>query len=110
MLAVAGVELIADTSGVLYWPEHGLLAVADKAPHPNAAKLLATWLACQEGNAVWNNAYGSLSTRSDVERPERSGDYQVVQSGVDYFDTYSWEFLTEGKAAAKDKIRELVGE
>lgn len=28
-VAVAGVELIADTAGALYWPEQGLLAVAD---------------------------------------------------------------------------------
>ena len=28
-LAVAGVELVADVSGVLYWPEQGLLTVAD---------------------------------------------------------------------------------
>ena len=28
-LAVAGVELVADPAGVLYWPEQGLLAVAD---------------------------------------------------------------------------------
>ena len=29
MLAVAGVELVADPAGALYWPEQGLLAVAD---------------------------------------------------------------------------------
>jgi DNA ligase-associated metallophosphoesterase len=28
-LAVAGVELAADAAGALYWPEHGLLALAD---------------------------------------------------------------------------------
>lgn len=28
-LAVAGVEFVADPAGVLYWPEQGLLAVAD---------------------------------------------------------------------------------
>jgi DNA ligase-associated metallophosphoesterase len=28
-LIVAGVDLVADTGGALYWPEHGLLAVAD---------------------------------------------------------------------------------
>jgi DNA ligase-associated metallophosphoesterase len=28
-LAVAGVDLVADTAGALYWPEQGLLAVAD---------------------------------------------------------------------------------
>jgi iron(III) transport system substrate-binding protein len=88
---------------------YGLLAVADKAPHPNAAKLLATWLACKDGNAAWNEAYGSLSTRSDVPKPEAAGDYQVVQPGIDYFDTYSWEYLTEGKAAAKAQIKELLG-
>jgi len=29
MIAVAGVDLVADPAGALYWPEHGLLAVAD---------------------------------------------------------------------------------
>ncbi len=29
VVALAGVTLIADPAGVLYWPEHGLLAVAD---------------------------------------------------------------------------------
>jgi iron(III) transport system substrate-binding protein len=88
----------------------GLVAVADKAPHPNAAKLLATWLVCKDGNEVWNDAYGSLSVRADVPVPDQAGDYQVVQPGVEYFDTYSWEFLTEGKAASRAKVKELVGE
>jgi DNA ligase-associated metallophosphoesterase len=29
MLAVAGTDFVADPAGALYWPEHGLLAVAD---------------------------------------------------------------------------------
>jgi hypothetical protein len=29
VIGVAGVELVADPAGALYWPEHGLLAVAD---------------------------------------------------------------------------------
>jgi iron(III) transport system substrate-binding protein len=87
----------------------GLVAVADQAPHPNAAKLLATWLACKDGNKVWNEAYGSLSTINGVAKPETAGDYQVVQPEVEYFDTYSWEFLTQGKAEARAKIEELVG-
>ena len=28
-IAIAGVPVIADPSGALYWPEHGLLAVSD---------------------------------------------------------------------------------
>jgi DNA ligase-associated metallophosphoesterase len=29
VLAIAGIELVADSAGALYWPEQGLLAVAD---------------------------------------------------------------------------------
>ena len=29
VLAISGVEFVADRAGTLYWPEHGLLAVAD---------------------------------------------------------------------------------
>ncbi len=29
MVAVAGISVVADPAGALYWPEHGLLAVAD---------------------------------------------------------------------------------
>ena len=29
VIAIAGLELVADVAGALYWPEHGLLAVAD---------------------------------------------------------------------------------
>lgn len=29
VVAIAGVELVADIAGALYWPDHGLLAVAD---------------------------------------------------------------------------------
>ena len=87
----------------------GLVAIADKAPHPHAAKLLATWLLCKDGNTVWNHAYGSVSPRSDVPVSDRVGEYQIVQPDMEYFDTYSWEFLTEGKAAAKEKIEEVLG-
>lgn len=88
---------------------YGLLAVADQAPHPKAAQLLASWLACPEGNAAWNEAYNTFSTRADVPLPENVPDYQQVKPDTEYFDTYSWEFLTEGKAAAKAKMEELLG-
>jgi iron(III) transport system substrate-binding protein len=88
---------------------YGLLAVPREAPHPNAAKLLASWLACTDGNAVWNEAYGTYSTRADVPPPPGVADYQKVNPGVEYFDSYAWEFLIEGKAAAKAKIKELIG-
>jgi iron(III) transport system substrate-binding protein len=88
---------------------YGLLAVADQAPHPKAAQLLASWLACADGNAAWNEAYNTYSTRADVPPPADVPEYQEVKGDVEYFDTYSWEFLTEGKPAAKAKMKELLG-
>lgn len=88
---------------------YGLLAVSDQPPHPKAAQLLASWLTCVDGNRAWNEAYNTYSTRTDVEPPENVPAYQEVKPGVEYFDTYSWEFLKEGKPAAKAKMEELLG-
>lgn len=44
----------------------GNLFVFDKAPHPNAAKLLVNWLMSQDGNKVFATALGLPSLRLDV--------------------------------------------
>lgn len=87
----------------------GLMAINNKAPHPNAAKLLVSWLACSEGNALWNQAILTPSSRADVPLPEGVEEYAVVDPDVDYFDSYSWEFLTAGKAENREYIEELLG-
>jgi iron(III) transport system substrate-binding protein len=92
------VEVVSPEGGPLAVTSgFGLLAVADRAPHPNAAKLLASWLACSEGNAAWNEAYGTLSARSDVELEVDLPEYQHVDPDAEYFDTNSWGFLTGDK-------------
>ena len=96
-------DLLQTTSGF------GFLAVSDQPPHPNAAKLLAQWLTCSAGNEAWNDAYGSISTRGDVDPPENLPEWQVPQDGVGYFDANSWEFLTEGVDQATTLITGLIG-
>ncbi|MYZ35209.1 extracellular solute-binding protein [Streptomyces sp. MnatMP-M17] len=96
-------DLLQTTSGF------GFLAVSDKPPHPEAAKVLAQWLACPDGNKAWNNAYGSISARSDVKPPADLPAWQVPQDGVDYFNTNSWEFLTKGVKDATELIKSLIG-
>ncbi|WP_330176911.1 extracellular solute-binding protein [Streptomyces sp. NBC_01498] len=96
-------DLLQTTSGF------GFLAVSDKPPHPQASKVLAQWLACPDGNKAWNDAYGSISTRTDVEPPANLPEWQVPKDGEDYFDANSWEFLTKGVKDATDLITSLIG-
>ena len=103
----------------LIWPDDappvktsgsGLMAINNKAPHPNAAKLLVSWLACQEGNALWNEALVTASSRSDVPLAEGVQEYTVLDPDVDYFNSYDWKFLTEGKGESRDYITEVLGQ
>ncbi|MGW4464773.1 ABC transporter substrate-binding protein [Micromonospora sp. NPDC004704] len=96
-------DLLQVTSGF------GFLAVADKMPHPNAGKLLASWLACQGGNAVWNDAYGSISTRTDVTPAADTPKWQIPDPAVTYFNASSWEFLSSGRNAATEKVKSVIG-
>lgn len=73
----------------------GLIALVNKAPHPNAAKLFVNWIAMKEGGEVYNRAQVSISNRADVQSTW-APDYMVPKPGVDYFDTYDWDFTLSG--------------
>ncbi|MCS7463493.1 extracellular solute-binding protein [Paenibacillus doosanensis] len=64
-------DIIWDMKPKLSVVDEGLLFVANKAPHPNAAKLLVRWMAGEadgkgEGTTPFNEV-GSWMTRSDVQ-------------------------------------------
>lgn len=86
----------------------GLLALVDKAPHPNAARLFANWLMCAEGNRVWNEAADIVSTRADVDTG--ASDYARIKPDLQYWDSYDWEFVTKGKQDAKERMKELFSD
>ncbi|MEV4513352.1 ABC transporter substrate-binding protein [Dactylosporangium sp. NPDC049525] len=96
-------DLLQITSGF------GYLAVADKMPHPNAGKLLASWLACSEGNKVWNDAYGSVSTRTDVQPATDTPKWEIPDRAVKYFDASNWDFLTKGRNDATNLVKTVIG-
>lgn len=55
--------------------------VMDKAPHPNAARLLAAWLATEEGRAARQEATGRLEydrPESELARKLRAGQIPVI--------------------------------
>lgn len=86
----------------------GVIGISDQPPHPNAAELLVNWLACAEGNQRYNQAAITPSSRTDTPVPEGAEEV-VIDPAAEYFDAYSWEFLTTGKPAAQQLITELIG-
>ena len=87
----------------------GLAVLVNRAPHPNAAKLFANWIAMKEGSEVFNRAQVLVSTRTDVENTW-APEYIVPRPGVPYFDTYDWEFTINGRKPEQvERLRRLTG-
>ena len=81
----------------------GLLAIMNRAPHPNAARVFLNWLASKEGAEVFSRAQLHATTRTDVDETFLPSDI-VPQRGVEYFDSYDWEFTL----STKEKVRNLL--
>ncbi len=47
-------------------PQAGALALFNRTPHPNAAKVYVNWLLSKEGQTIWAPASGYISSRLDV--------------------------------------------
>jgi iron(III) transport system substrate-binding protein len=90
---------------------NGLLAVVEPAAHPNAAALMANWLACPEGNSVWTNTALLPSARTDVEiaDPGPGVKLRTLAEGDDVFDTYAYDFVTTKTEANRDWFRQVLG-
>ena len=87
----------------------GVLAISDKPPHPNAAKLLVNWLACSEGNQAFNKAAITPSSLKSVPAPQGVWEEAPLKTGQQYFDAYSYQFLTTGKPAAQALAKAMLG-
>jgi iron(III) transport system substrate-binding protein len=73
----------------------GLIGLVNKAPHPNAAKLFVNWIAMKEGSETYNKAQVTVSNRTDVAN-DWVPDYMLPTPGVDYFDSYDWQWTLDG--------------
>jgi iron(III) transport system substrate-binding protein len=99
----------ADAAGIVT-AGFGLVMLLDPAPHPNAAKLFVNWMAMKEGNEVYNRAQVSASTRNDVDN-SWAPEYVIPSPGVDYFDTYDWDFTVNSRAPEEiARLQRLTGQ
>jgi len=85
----------------------GQVALLDRPPHPNAARIFVNWIASKEGSEVFNRAMGTAPTRNDID--ESFLPQQIIpKPGVQYFDTYDWEFTVAKKEKVRQRMRELL--
>jgi ABC-type Fe3+ transport system substrate-binding protein len=86
-----------------------LLTVANRAPHPNAARVFANWIASKEGLETYSRGYGAATARTDVDESflERGG---IPRAGVKYFDDTDWNWVVSGRTEAREKMQALLRE
>jgi iron(III) transport system substrate-binding protein len=86
-----------------------LLTVANKAPHPNAARVFANWIASKEGLETYSRGYGAVTLRTDVDESflERA---TIPRAGVKYFDDTEWSWAVSGRTEAREKMQALLRE
>src|SRR3989454_10405373 len=83
-------------------PTNGTLALFNRAPNPNAAKIYINWLLSKEGQTVFARANGYVSARLDVPT-DHSEPWRVPLPGA--IKTYTKEAM-----AVKEKLTPLLQE
>ncbi len=86
----------------------GLTNLIKNPPHPNAAKLFLNWILTKDGQIAWNNSQKTVSVRTDVDNSWLTVDI-VPKQGLEYFDTYDWDYTLNGYPKANKAIKELLG-
>jgi iron(III) transport system substrate-binding protein len=67
-LPIAAVPIERLKEGGAIGPGGGALALAEPAPHPNAAKVFVNWLLSREGQASWQHHTSLPSLRIDIPK------------------------------------------
>jgi iron(III) transport system substrate-binding protein len=86
----------------------GQVVLFNNAPHPNAAKLFANWIASKEGLEVYSRTRGGVPTRNDIHEESFLPAETIPKPGVDYFDAYSWDFV-QNQEKIRLRTKELMG-
>lgn len=84
-----------------------LLTLMNRAPHPNAARLFANWMATKEALEIYSRAEGRATLRNDVDESFLAPGV-VPRPGVNYFDTFDWEWTVAGKEKVRLRMKELL--
>lgn len=84
-----------------------MLTVANKAPHPNAARLFANWIVSKEGLEIYARGYGSATLRTDID--ESFLDPRLLpRPGTNYFDDTDWKWIITGRRETREKVWKIL--
>jgi ABC-type Fe3+ transport system substrate-binding protein len=106
-LPIGIVSSLADAPGYVTGGSSVLKIVKD-APHPNGATVLFNWLASKEGQEIFSQSSGHPSRRIDVGT-KGVPSHRIPIAGVDYLDTYTYEFYSKKRPEISKKLTELLG-
>ena len=85
----------------------GLVNLWNNAPHPNAARVFANWIASKEGLTLYGQIDGAVPVRSDIDPTWVPAD-QIPRPGVQYFDTYDYDYVTTKRLEARDYFASIL--
>lgn len=85
-----------------------MLTLMHKAPHANAAKIFLNWIISKEGLEIYSRAEGRASLRTDLDESFISA-AELPKPGVNYFDTYDWQFTVSEKEKIRLRLKEILG-
>ncbi len=86
----------------------GVVGLIEGAPHPNAAKVFVNWIASREGVEVFTRSERTPGTRKDLDYRHYIPEYSIPEPGVDYLDTYNWDFKAKKQPAAAERVKEIL--
>lgn len=86
---------------------NGMLGLVTRAPHPNAARLFVNWITSKEGLELLARARNKPQTRADIDE-SYALPWEIPQPGVNYFDSYEWNFQINVLPKVKDKMNDIL--
>jgi len=84
-----------------------LLVVLNKAPHPNAARVFANWMASKEGMTLFSQTQLGVPVRNDID-PTWVDAATRPKPGIKYLDTYDYKFQFEQRLQIRDFYQKLL--
>ena len=74
---------------------YGIVSLWNQAPHPNAAKVFANWIASKDGVSVYGAIDQSAPVRTDVDATAWVPQHLIPKPGKEYFDTFEYKYVME---------------
>jgi iron(III) transport system substrate-binding protein len=80
--------------GAAIGPNNAGVAMMDRAPHPNAAKVYVNWFLSREGQMAWQREVGDNSLRTDIPK-DGVNPLFVAKQGVNYINAGTEDIVNQ---------------